>query len=351
MIDRAKSVVLAFLLLLMPAVGAADQQLALLEQEAFRAAVEVAAPSVVQLNVIGGSDRVEGEAVADGPATGVILSADGYVVTSLYRFTPPPAAVVARLADGRQFAARLVAADHNRKLALLALADAEDLPVAKIAPYEPVKPGQWSIAIGRTFRPDRPHVGVGIVSAKRRLYGRAVQTDAPVSAANYGGPIIDLEGGVIGILSPLSPASESVIAGTEWYDSGIGFAIPLETWLPLAERLKEGKDLERGVLGIAFVPGMEHLAPPKISNVAKGGPAEQAGLKAGDVIEAIDGQPTAALKDVKFAVLPHYAGDTLTIEYRRGEKQESATMTLVTPRSLATEDEGTDQRGPVGGIR
>src|SRR5690606_21244189 len=122
----------------------------------------------------------------------------------------------------RQFVARLVASDHNRKLALLALADAEDLPVAKIAPYEPVRPGQWAIAIGRAFRPDRPHVGVGIVSAKRRLYGRAVQTDAPVSAANYGGPLVDLEGRVIGILSPLSPASESVIAGTEWYDSGIG---------------------------------------------------------------------------------------------------------------------------------
>lgn len=351
MTNTLKTLALVLLLALPPATVRAQGELALLEQEAFRAAVEVAAPSVVQLNVIGGSDRVEGESLAEGPATGVILSADGYVVTSLYRFTPPPAAVVAKLSDGRQFAARLVASDHNRKLALLALAEAEDLPVAKVAPYDPVKPGQWAIAIGRAFRPDRPHVGVGIVSAKRRLYGRALQTDAPVSAANYGGPLVDLEGRVIGILSPLSPASESVIAGTEWYDSGIGFAIPLETWLPIAERLKEGKDLERGILGISFVPGMEHLSPPKVSNVAKGGPAEQAGLKAGDVIESIDGEPIESLKDVKFAVLPHYAGDTLTIAYRRGKKQETASMTLVSPKSLVAEEKEPDQQGPVGGIR
>jgi S1-C subfamily serine protease len=70
------------------------------------------------------------------------------------------------------------------------------------------------------------------------------------------------------------------------------------------------------------------------------------------VIVAIDGEPTETLKDVKFAVLPHYAGDTLAVDYRRGEKQETATMTLVPPASLADEDEdGENEAGPVGGVR
>lgn len=336
-------------LLLMSPLRGAETSLVLLEEEAFAAAVEFASPSVVQLNVIGGSDRVEGETLADGPATGVILSADGYVVTSLYRFAPPPSAVVARLPDGRQFAARQIAADLNRKLVLLKLHEATELPVARVAPYQEVRVGQWAIAIGRAFRSDRPHVGVGIISAKRRLHGRAVQTDAPVSAANYGGALIDLHGRVIGILSPLSPSSESLIAGTEWYDSGIGFAVPLETWLPIAERLKQGQDLQRGLLGIAFEPGMEHLAPAKIANCTPGGPGAQAGLQRGDVIVSIDGTPTPTLSDIKFAVLPHYAGDQLQIVYRRGDKEETTDAILVPPSALASEKEG--QEGAAATIR
>jgi serine protease Do len=324
----------------------AEPGLAALEGAAFRAATDAAAPCVVQLVVIGGSAEVEGISLADGPATGVILSPDGYVVTSLYRFTPAPATVIARLSDGRQFAARQVATDFNRKLVLLKLQEADELPIAEVAPYDAVRVGEWAIAIGRAFRPDRPHVGIGIISAKNRLYGRAVQTDAAVSAANYGGALVNLQGRVIGIFSPMSPSSESAIAGTEWYDSGIGFAVPLETWLPIAERLKAGKDLHRGILGIGFEPGQEHSTAAKVKTLAPTGPGEKAGLAAGDVLESVDGKQVGTLSDVKFAIMPRYAGDEVKLAYRRGDDVREVSVTLVDPSTLAPAAEDDEQDEP-----
>jgi serine protease Do len=330
------------------AVVASDPRLQLLEQQAFRAAVEKVAPAVVQLHVIGGSERVEELSLGDGPATGVILSPDGFVVTSLYRFDPPPTTVVARLADGRQFAATTVASDFNRKLVLLKLAEAEGLPHAKVASYQSVRVGAWAIAIGRVFDAERPYVTVGIISARNRLHGRAVQTDAAISAANYGGPLIDLQGRVVGIIAPMSPGSESAIAGTDWYDSGIGFAVPLETWLPIAERMKQKGNLRRGTMGVGLARGSEHTTPPKVAYCAPGGPAEEAGLKAGDLLESIDDKPVGNITDVKFALLPRYAGEELKIVYRRGDEQQETTLTLTEPSAPATGDdeESTDAASP-----
>ena len=86
--------------------------------------------------------------------------------------------------------------------------------------------GQWAIAVGRTFESDRPNMAVGILSALDRVWGKAIQTDAAVSPNNYGGPLVDIRGRVLGVLVPLSPEAADEMAGVEWYDSGIGFAIP-----------------------------------------------------------------------------------------------------------------------------
>ncbi len=107
--------------------------------------------------------------------------------------------------------------------------------------------GQWAIALGRTLDPNAdqpPSVSVGIISALDRIWGKAIQTDAKVSPTNYGGPLVDLDGRVQGVLVPASPRAEGETAGFEWYDSGIGFAIPLEDVNAVLPRLKEGKDLQ-----------------------------------------------------------------------------------------------------------
>ena len=95
-------------------------------------------------------------------------------------------------------------------------------------------------------------VSIGIISALSRVWGKAIQTDAKISPINYGGPIIDIQGRVQGILIPASPRGEDETAGFEWYDSGIGFAIPMEDILAVLPRLKKGKDLHKGILGIAM---------------------------------------------------------------------------------------------------
>jgi serine protease Do len=305
-----------------------------LEQQAIREASELVSPAVVQLQVIGGADRVDDVNLSSGPATGVILSPDGYVVTSRYRFDPPPATVIAILANGQQFASQIVASDFSRKLVLLKLTGAHDLPVAKPTPTDSVRVGQWAIAIGRTYRGDRPNVSVGIVSATNRIFGRALQTDADISPANYGGPLVDIEGRVLGILSPMSPTSESTIAGVDWYDSGIGFAVPLESWLPAFERLKQGEDLQPGYLGVGLSDGTPRETPPGVKSVVPQGPAAEAGLEAGDLITSINGKPLETQTDLKFAVTPHYAGDTIEVTYERGDNSNTVDITLATIAKL-----------------
>lgn len=305
-----------------------------LEQQAILAAVDRVGPAVVQLQIIGGLERVDNVNLASGPATGLIVSDDGYVVTSRYRFDPPPANVIALLSDGRQFAATIVANDFSRKLVLLKLDGAANLPVVEAAPSQPLRVGQWAIAIGRTYRVDRPNISLGIVSATRRIFGRAVQTDAAVSPANYGGALVDIEGRVIGILSPMSPTSESTIAGVDWYDSGIGFAVPLSAWQSSLERLKLGEDLQRGYLGVGLTDGTPRETPAGIKSVVPAGPAAEAGLEADDVITAVDGAPIATQNDLKFAVTPRYAGDAIVVTYRRGDDEDTAELTLTTVAKL-----------------
>ena len=106
--------------------------------------------------------------------------------------------------------------------------------------------GQWAIAIGRTFAADQTNISVGVISALNRIWGKAIQTDAKVSPNNYGGALTDIRGRVYGVLAPLSPNNQNALAGTEWYDSGIGFAVPLEDIYARLDHLKSGKDLKPG---------------------------------------------------------------------------------------------------------
>src|SRR5438067_6584986 len=124
--------------------------------------------------------------------------------------------------------------------------DRKNLPVPVMVPKKELKVGQWAIALGRTLdlkqkKDTPPSISIGIVSALNRIWGKALQTDAKVSPVNYGGPLVDIQGRVQGILIPASQRKEGETAGFEWYDSGIGFAVPMEDVLAMLPRLKEGK--------------------------------------------------------------------------------------------------------------
>jgi serine protease Do len=302
------------------AITAADD-LDALEQQAFRAAVDRVGPSVVRIETLGGLERVDQLLMGTGPTTGLALTADGYIISSAFNFVQHPASILVQLPDGSRRPARLVATDHNRMIVLLKLEPERPLAVPEIADEAGIRVGQWAIAVGRTFEGNRPNMAVGIVSALGRIWGKALQTDAAVSPNNYGGPLVDIRGRVLGVLVPLSPQGNSESAGVEWYDSGIGFAIPAEAIQKLLPRLKEGKDLYPGLAGILLAEKGVFTGEPVLEGVRPRSPASRAGLKKGDRVVEIDGSKIALTADLKREFARHYAGDKMHLVVLRDDKR------------------------------
>ena len=161
-----------------------------------------------------------------------------------------------------------------------------------------------------------------------RIWGKAIQTDAKVSPANYGGPLVDIAGRVQGVLVPASPRAAGETAGLEWYDSGIGFAMPLEDINAVLPRLREGRDLKPGILGIQMQGG--DMAPPNVAAIAHDSAAAKAGIKAGDLITAIDGHKVQNQAQLRHQLGNKYEGDAVAVELKRGKenlKLEKITLT------------------------
>lgn len=297
------------------------------EEAAFKEAAAVVAPSMVKIETVGGLDRIGQVLTGTGPTTGVVVSADGYIISSAFNFAAKPAAILATLADGRRLQATEIATDRLKKLTLLKV-EANDLVPPQAAPVESIRVGQWAIALGKTFDDATPSVSVGIVSALKRIWGKAIQTDAKISPVNYGGPLVDVHGRVMGILVPLSPQGTNEVAGVEWYDSGIGFAIPLAEVQATLDRLKQGKDLQPGLMGITVKGRDIYEGEPTIDRVRYGSPAQEAGLKEGDVLVELNGQKVVRQAQVQSVMGNKYAGDTLVAVVKRGDETIRAEMTL-----------------------
>ncbi len=335
----------------------ADAALPAAQQRVFRRALERVAPLIVRIETIGGSLPVaksgdpeeEGPIAprfrqAEGPTTGTILSADGYIISSNFNFMRSPTVITVRLHDGRRLVARLVARDSVARLALLKV-DADDLPQPEWADAETLRPGQWLLTAGYGHGGAAPLVSVGILSGRARISGLALQTDAKTSPVNYGGPLFDIDGRIAGICVPMSPSAEE-IAGLEWYDSGIGFAVTPDVLRSRLERLRAGENLERGLLGVSVdgrevvvgqapstqpsppADGLRIIAPPR-------GPAAAAGLAEGDVITHVAGSATLRLIDLRRTLARYSAGDEVAVRYRRGDEALSAKLVLVTQSALA----------------
>lgn len=316
-------------LFIFPAVLRAAEDAGEQERAAFTAAVDRVAPSVVQIETVGGDEKVEGRLFGTGPTTGVIVDPRGYIVSSAFNFLNKPSSILVRLADGSRKSAKVVATDHSRMLVLLKIDAEKPLPVCEVAAQKEMRVGQWAIAVGRTFGNTRPNMAVGVLSAVDRIWGKAIQIDAAVSPNNYGGPLLDIRGRVMGILTPLSPDAEGGIAGIEWYDSGIGFAIPMEDVRRVLPRLEKGEDLHRGVAGIHVKGPNLYAGPAIIAACHPKCPATAAGIKAGDQIVEIDGRPIARGVDVKTAIGRRYAGDKMRLAVLRGKERLEREITLV----------------------
>jgi serine protease Do len=294
------------------------------------------APVVAKIETAGGQDlagataapggRQAGVRKGVGPTTGLVVAADGYVISSSFNFANKPTDIFVTVPGHPRQVAKVVATDQTRMLTLLKVG-LKDLPVPTPVPKAEFRVGQWALALGRALDTnpsdgDQLSVSVGIISALGRIYGKCVQTDAKVSPVNYGGPLAAIDGRVYGVLVPASPRGETDVAGVEWYDSGIGFAVPLEDVFAALPRLKAGEMLTRGMLGITAKVAEDTYNPkPVVGNVARDSAAEKAGVLAGDTVTAIDGKPVANFSQVQHALGPKYAGDAVAVKVLRDGKE------------------------------
>lgn len=320
---RPVLVVFTVLALASPAVAQppAGDDLYSVQERMMKAAALKVAPSVVQIQTAGGLDVVgAGIRKGAGPTTGLVVAPDGFIISSAFNFANKPTEIFVSVPGHKdRYFAKVVANDTTRKLTLIKI-EANNLPVPTATPRNDIKVGQWSLALGRTWGSldQPPSMSVGIVSATERIWGKAIQIDSKVSPVNYGGPTLDVLGRVQGVLVPASPNGQDETAGVEWYDSGIGFAIPLEDINVVLPRMKKGENLNRGFLGITPQTGDIYSAAPVIGTVAPESAAARAGLKPGDVILEIDGKKITRQAEVMHALGRKYEGDTASIKVRRG---------------------------------
>ncbi|VAX40504.1 FIG00928269: hypothetical protein, partial [hydrothermal vent metagenome] len=267
--------------------------------------------------------------VGTGPTTGVVVSEDGYIISSAFNFASKPASILVELPGRKRLAAKLIATDRSKMLTLLKI-DAKNLIPIKPASQKSFQVGQWTIAVGRTFEENVPSMSVGILSAVDRIWGKAIQTDCKVSPVNYGGPLLDINGNAMGILVPLSARKQGATAGVEWYDSGIGFAVPMEDIYASLKRLKTGKDLHRGLMGLVRFQSRDALGgKPVLGVIRVESPAEIAGFKKGDLILKLGGKKVFRQADVRHVLGRKYAGDEIEMTVSRKGKQITKKMVLV----------------------
>lgn len=305
----------------------ASTDLTTLEEQSFREATALLNASIVQIQTVGGLDRVGGVSAGTAPTTGVVVSADGLIISSAFNFASRPSSVLVTTPDNRRFPATIVASDRSRKITLLKI-DAEGLVPVQAVPSDEIRVGQWAVALGRTYTNAFPSVSIGIVSAVNRVWGRAIQTDAKVSPVNYGGPLAAIDGRVLGLLVAMSPRGDEETAGVEWYDSGIGFAVPMVDVLESVERMRDGTDLYPGKLGIKL-DLKDQFAPPVIKSVSPESPADEAGIEVDDLIVSVAGTPVSRVSEVKFLLGPMYAGEDVAVAVRRGDETLERTIKLV----------------------
>jgi serine protease Do len=331
-----------------PATHTALRKGYLLAPKAFRAAVNRVRPAMVAIEAFGGVAPVKKKGRRgtrrpgdDGPTTGLIVSSDGYVLTSTYNLiTRPPIITVVR-ADGSRHVAQLVGRDDTRRICLLKIDGVKGWPVANHVPADALRVGQWALSAGLGLGSD-PMISAGIVSAKNRIGGRAVQTDANISPVNYGGPLLDVEGRVIGLCVPVNPRTNDPSGGVEWYDSGIGFAIPLAELPAVIDAMKAGKPIHPAALGIRVKDAEAGKRGVEVLDVVKGSAADKAGMRKSDRILNLGGRTVATATELRFSLSRFMAGQTTEVVMQRDGKEQKKSVTL---------DRGTAPKPPTVKVR
>lgn len=258
--------------------------------------------------------------------SGFIISSDGYVITN-HHVVKDADEVVVRLQDRREIVAKTIGSDKRSDIALLKI-EAKDLPVVKLGSSEPLKAGEWVLAIGSPFGFEHS-VTAGIVSAKGRSlpsdnYVSFIQTDVAINPGNSGGPLFNLQGEVVGVNSQIYSRTGGFM--------GLSFSIPIEVAMKVVDQLKSQGRVSRGWLGVQIQDVTRELAEsfgmkkPQGALVAKilpKSPAEAAGLQVGDIITEFNKQEIVSSSMLPPMVGMTKIGDASTIKIlRHGESKE-----------------------------
>lgn len=259
---------------------------------------------------------------AQSLGSGFIISADGYILTNAH-VVDSAEDVTVRLTDKREFKAKVMGADRRTDVALIKI-EAGNLPTVRFGDPASLKVGEWVLAIGSPFGFENT-VTAGIVSAKGRSLPQEnfvpfIQTDVAVNPGNSGGPLFNLKGEVVGINSQIYSRTGGFM--------GLSFAIPIDVAADIAQQLRTTGKVTRGRIGVVIQPVTKELADgfglskPQgalVNSVEKGGPADKAGVEAGDVILRFDGKAVDSSGDLPRIVGATKPGSKITLQVWRNK--------------------------------
>ena len=302
-------------------------------------------PSVVSLEVETGDGGDTG--------TGIVISDDGYILTNNHVVAPAAsgARLTVVLADEQRVRGSIVGRDTVNDLAVVRVAEVHGLHAATLGSSSRLAVGDPVIAVGSPLGLAGT-VTTGIISALDRPVAAgdaasgnaddlidAIQTDAAINPGNSGGPLLDSSGAVIGVNAAIATLSAGAsVSGTQGGNIGLGFAIPIDQAKRIAAEIIQHGFATHAVIGVQ-INGAYRGVGAQIDNpghadaVKPGGPADNAGLRAGDVIVAVDGHPVSSADELIITIRKHAPGERITVTYLRQGHRHSTAVVLGSVRS------------------
>ncbi len=263
--------------------------------------------------------------------SGFIVSSDGYILTNNH-MVEGAKRIRVKMMDKREFDAKVIGTDKMTEVAVIKI-DAKDLPFARLGDSDKLEVGEWVLAIGNPFQFTNT-VTSGIVSAKGRhmgltFYEDYIQTDAAINRGNSGGPLVNLDGEVVGI-------NTAIWSSTGEY-AGIGFAIPINMAKTVMDQLVKSGEVTRAWLGVemqaltldlAKSMGVSSSEGSLVTRVVSNSPAEKAGIKQGDIITAVDGEPMSDSGNLQKKISNATVGSQVTVTIMRDGSARDIKVTL-----------------------
>ena len=315
-------------------ITSSSQTVATMTVTDFADVIAAVMPSVVAINTEVSGYSIFGAYTEEGAGSGWIIDSNGLIVTNNH-VIEGASTVTVTLEDGRTFTAEAVYSDSFSDLAIVKI-DATGLPAARIGDSGALRMGDWVVALGNSLgmgisatKGIVSATGVSITESGGSTLYNLIQTDAAINAGNSGGPLINLAGEVVGINSV-----KISDVGVE----GMGYAISMEEAYPILQQLITDGHISRPDIGatlytvdqsIATRYNLAVSAGALVTQVTRGGPADKAGIKAGDVIVAVNDAAVSTAEGLQLMLQSYEVGDKVQITYYRGTDKKTAGVTLV----------------------